>query len=369
MYRNVSDAWITAHKEFLSPEGFVELSCYVPELGETLVWTKNDLIRYTHQQTGDLVSGELPKNHIEFSLDNSSGIWNPSSPISMEQYLAERLKIVVRYGFDINGKTEWIPGGVFYLSEWRTSYNGFDASFVARDLLEYMLNKTYTGEVTGTLYELAERAIAEADIPADAVVSLSDELKKYTVGAIEYDGKDSVAEILQKCANAAGCVMYQDRDGVFTIGKAGYEDTGYVIPMNLSYSYPEVELSRPMKDVQITYQGNAEYLYHNSDTGETQTLTNEFIRTEEQAEVIAEWVCRSLRVRRQITGEFRGDPRLDLFDSVRVESKYGTITGVVLTDIKYSFTGAFHVSYSGYIHGTAEAAVIYAGEKYAGEVK
>jgi hypothetical protein len=120
--------------------------------------------------------------------------------------------------------------------------------------------------------------------------------------------------------------------------------------------------------VSVTYYGNAVTLYPFSSTGETQTLSNEFISEKSQADAIARWVCDSLRSRQQISGNYRGDPRLDLFDVVSVESKYGTIAGVVLTDIKYSFTGAFRVSYSGYIRGSGVAVTMYCGEHYAGGV-
>lgn len=389
----VSNTWATAQDSFLAPEGLIEISCYVPALKNTLVYTKKDLLSFTHQQTGSLVSGELPKNHIEFSLDNSDDRWNPSNPRGLERYLTERLKVTLRYGCVIDGVDVWIPGGVFYLSEWRTSPNGLEANFTARDILEYMIDTPYTGEITGTLYDIAQRAIAEASIPADphtgveplvlgtstlgsAVlgfvlsggVSISDELRNYSVGDIEYNGNETVAVILQKCANAAGCVMYQDRSGVFKISKLSYEDTGYVIPKKLSYTYPEIEFSRPIKNVSVTYYGNAVVLYPFSSTGEVQTLNNDFILKEEQADEIARWACDSLRSRQQIRGEYRGDPRLDLFDVVNVESKYGTITGVVLTDIKCSFTGAFRVSYTGYVRGSGVATFVYCGEVFTGEV-
>ena len=387
----VSDTWAAAQESFLAPEGLVEISCYIPALKDTLVYTKKDLLSFTHQQTGSLVTGELPKNHIEFSLDNSDGKWNPSNPRGMERYLSDRLKVVLRYGYIINSREIWIPGGVFYLSEWRTSLNGMEASFKARDILEYMIDTTYTGEITGTLYDIALRAIAATEVPDDqgvasfvlgesllgsAVlgwvptggVSISDELKKYTVGNIEYNGDETIAVILQKCANAAGCVMYQNREGALVIGKLSYEDTGYVIPTKLSYAYPEIDFSRPIKNVSVTYYDNAVTLYPFSSKGETQTLNNDFIATKEQADSVARWVCDSLRTRQQIKGEYRGDPRLDLFDVVSVESKYGTIVGVVLTDIKYTFTGAFRATYSGYIRGSGVAVVMYCGELFAGEV-
>ena len=389
-----SNRWVNARESFLAPEGLIEISCYVPALKYTLVYTKKDILSFTHQQTGSLVSGELPKNHIEFSLDNSDGKWNPSNPRGMERYISERLKVTLRYGYRIDGIEEWIPGGVFYLSEWRTSTNGLEANFTARDILEYMIDTPYTGEITGTLYDIAQRAIAEVNLPADpnatdesfvlgasllgsaavlgfvmsSGISISDELKNYSVGDIEYDGNETVAIILQKCANAAGCVMYQDRTGVFVIGKLDYKDTGYAIPKKLSYTYPEIDYSRPIKDVAVTYYGNSVSVYPFSSTGERQTLSNEFISEKGQADAIAKWVCDSLRTRQQIKGEYRGDPCLDLFDVVSVESKYGTIAGVVLTDIKYTFTGAFRTTYSGYIRGGGESVIVYCGECFAGEV-
>jgi hypothetical protein len=253
-----------------------------------------------------------------------------------------------------------------------------------------MLDKPYTGTLEGTLYEIAQRAIEEAGLPpisgvpfvlgssklgaatigatSVAPVSLSDELKKYTVGEIEYDGSETIAVILQKCANAAGCVMYQNRAGVLVIEKLIYEETNYVVPKKLAYSYPKIDFYRPLKNVSVTYGENQTYLFHFGGNGETQTVSNDFIKNEEQAASVAKWVTDSLRSRKVITGEFRGDPRIDLFDVVSIENKYGSVAGVVLTDVKIQFTGAFRVSYSGYIRGSGTAVIVYSGEKYSGEV-
>ena len=376
----VSNRWATAQESFLAPEGLIEISCYVPALQNTLVYTKKDLLKFTHQQTGSLVAGELPKNHIEFSLDNSDGKWNPSNPQGLERYLAERLKVTLRYGYIIDGIENWIPGGVFYLSEWRTSPNGLEASFAARDLLEYMIDTMYTGEVSGTLYDIVQRAIAEANVPATAVlgqivlgktvlgvVSVSEKLKKYTVGDIDYKGNESIAVILQKCANAAGCVLYQGRSGIFSIHELSYKGTGYSIPKRLAYAYPEIEFLRPIKEVSVAHQDNAVTVYKLNNAGETQTVNNEFIKSKDQAYEIAKWAGDILRSRQKISGDFRGDPRFDIFDVVDVESKYGTINSVVLTDIKCTFTGAFRIAYSGYIIGD-EIVSAYCGEVFAGEV-
>lgn len=416
--QDMSSIWDNASKQMLAPEGLIELTCYTPD-GRTFTYTKKDLLRFSHRQTGDLVSGELPKNYIEFSLDNSDGKWNPGNPSGMEQYLSERLKIVLRYGtYRREGNTittpSWVDGGIFYLTEWRTSHNGIEASFVARDILEFLLDKPYTGAISGHYRMVAKRAMIEAlgsinhqqelllEFPKRyffAPVKVepdteggSDEGEGGNTGGttgdnegwedleweddgyrvsdeeLPNDGSLSCAEMIQKLCNGAGAVMYVDRSGYLKVRKLDYHNTGYTIPLRISYSYPDFELARPLKGVKINYRDEQSLLYPYAAEGEVQTLDNDFIRTPEEATETAFWVCDSLRSRKKISGEFRGDPRFDLFDVVNVESKYGTITGVVLTDIEISFSGAFHVSYSGYVHGSGEPSVVYCGEIFTGEV-
>jgi hypothetical protein len=108
-------------------------------IGHVLTLTKQDIISFKHEQHGDLLSGELPKYSIEFTLDNTDGRWNPNNPTGLERFLSERQKLVVRYGLDVNGTIEWIKAGTFYLSEWDAPSNGLEARFVARDLFEFLI--------------------------------------------------------------------------------------------------------------------------------------------------------------------------------------------------------------------------------------
>ena len=360
---DVSPAWQTAHLSHLAPEGFVEIS-FTGSVSAT--FSKNDLLSFTHTQAGCMNSGELPKNSIEFTLDNSDDRWNPNNPDGIGQYLSERQKLIVRYGFDINGEIEWINAGTFFLSEWRTPANGFEASFVARDVLEYMLEEPYTGPTTGTLKEIALAAIEQANTPDGMVFDLDARLQNYKI-SFENTGY-KLAEILQMCANAAMCVMYQDRNGVFRIISAEPVFTGYNITPIFSYTHPEFELSKPMKAVTVSYGGGLQYTMKSSDTGETQTVNNPMIASIDQASLIARWVEGNLKSRKSLSGEFRADPRLDVFDKVRVESKYGVINAVVITEIKYSFAGSFRASYKGSITGFDPVYAGYCGELFAGEV-
>lgn len=322
-------------------------------IGHTMTFTKSDVFSYTHEQSGHLNSGELPKNSIDFTLNNTDGRWNPNNPTGMGQYLSERQKIKVRYGLDVNGTVEWIKAGTFYLSEWRVPSNGLEASFSARDIFEYLLNETYTGATTGTLYQLVENAFDSAGVPEDFTPHIDASLKDYSATLPE--GELTCAVVVQMCANAAGCVMYQDREGEFYIKPQNKVNTGYIIPLALSYAHPEIELSKPLKNVSVSYGTDSKYELSVGNAGETQTVSNSLVSSEAQAANIATWVKSTLSTRKTVSGEYRADPRLDLFDVVVVQSdKYGELPNVAITDIKYTFGGSFRGSYKGRVLEVSE---------------
>ena len=317
-------------------------------IGHILTLNKREILSYTHEQHGDLNSGELPKNSIEFSLDNIDGRWNPSNPAGMEKYLSERQKVTTRYGMNVNGAVEWVDAGVFYLSEWRAPSNGMEATFSARDVLEFLLNKPYTGMVSGTLKAIVADAFAVADIPDDVDIVLSSVLDSYTATVpVTSDSVPTCAEVVQMCANAASCVIYQDRAGTVHVERLDAEDSGYMIPASLSYAHPEIELSKQLKSVSVSHGDNLSYVLNVGGAGETQTVSNPLVNTETQAAEVAAWVRDTLESRRSVSGEYRADPRLDLFDIVKIESKFGMIEPVAITHIKYTYNGAYAGSYTG----------------------
>lgn len=392
------------------PDRRIRIDSLIP--GHVLTFDKNSILSYTHEQSGDLLTGELPKNSIEFAVDNTDGRWNPSNPSGLTRYLSERQEVIVRYGMDVNGKTEWIKAGTFYMSEWRAPSNGLEAHFVARDIFEFLLSVPYkekgvpvdvvtlprmfytepgnTESVTTygftpteavayeetqasdnniycrvrmsndtmmnvgwfkyseltfpeprTLGDLVRTALAQADTPGNFSVNIHPYMEN-TLAVIGVTG--SVAEIVQMCANAGNCLMWQDREGVLNIQPIVGEKNGYVIPQWLSYSHPEVELSKPLKGVSVTHNYDWEDYISYGSTGEDVTVNNPLVRN---AQYTADWVNLIYKPRQSVSGEFRADPRLDLFDVVQVESKYGMITPVMLTNIKYTYTGAFKATYTG----------------------
>jgi hypothetical protein len=340
-------------------------------LGVETVYTKNDLMGFEHTQTVDLLSASLPKNEVTFRLRNEDNRWNPDNPTGNEQYLIERQEIRIRYGMDIDGEIEWIKGGTFWLSEWSTPANGLEASFTARDLIEFM-NEAYTGIRSGSLYEIAVAAFTQADLPTqdDGVERwlVSENLKGITT-EIPADDDYTIAEVLQMVAHAAGCVFYQDRDGIVRVEPWNTSYSGYMIDQKVCYAHPEYTFDKPMKAISVGYGADQREVIAISDKGAVQTIDNPLLLTRADAQRVGDRAREVLENRKTVSGEFRADLRLDALDPVIVTSKYATNI-VAVTDIKYTTTGgAFRGSYTGRVVSLAlQTDPYYSGEIFAGEI-
>lgn len=397
--------------------------------GQRIIFTKDDLISYSHEQSGSPLGTELSKNAIEFEVDNSDGRWNPLNPSGMSKYLYERQKVKVRYGLETITGVEWIPGGTFYLSEWKAPSNGISATFTARDVFEFMLNCTYNrpyvegvtvsaGRVylskddavyinndqhlvtvlpTGTAVKVYEKAVWYPDgsggdpeapgvmvyridqgwlwadyvqipyrdlfmdmssalsacVPSDVSMIAGEEITGASVSAPTGIVGMNTAEFAQQCVASYGVTAWQNAEGMLLLLSPGTGLSDYVISANASYMHPEVELAKPLRRVNMVqhYQFSDETRneqYEVSSTGEDITVDCAYLwRYDARTDALAAKYINWWKHREVVSGEFRADPRLELFDVVQVETKYGTLSPVMITYIKYVYNGSFRATYEG----------------------
>lgn len=205
-------------------------------IGVRHVYTKKDIGSFTQKMVSSPLSSSLPNYSLSYKLDNTRSEYDFSNPTGLAGYLLERQRIKIRYGYKFNGVTEWIPGGVYYLSEWTLPQNGISVTFKARDILEFMDEIFIKGLLAPdgvSLYDLAEQVLMELDLPLNPdgnVNWIIDETLKdiYTSAPLPMV---SHAECLQYIANAGCCVMFFDRSGRFRMEPpsiitsfAGYAD-------------------------------------------------------------------------------------------------------------------------------------------------
>lgn len=335
-------------------------------IGLNKVYSKVNLMSYSHEQTVDPISTSLPKMEIKFSVDNSDNSYNPYNLDGLAKYLTERQAVKTRYGLRLNDNSiEWIKGGTFYLSEWYAQQNGISADFVARDLLEFM-STIYKDNVTTitrrSLYDLATRVFEAGELPLndDGTVKwvIDESLKSiYTTAPLP---EDTLANCLQMIANAGCCVLYPDRDGIFHIRPIGNETTDYQINAFNSYSKPEITLSKSIKQADVVVYnywisddgveyGVTEIPSIFGEKGETIKIDNPLVTDNERATIVGQWIGNYLKNRMTLKSSGRADVRLDALDIVSNENDYGT-NNMRMTNVKFEFNGAFR--------GTSEGRVI-----------
>ncbi len=228
-------------------------------LGKSITYERGNLFtNLTHSQEVDPLSARMPKTSLKFSVSNVDDGYNPYNQSGISKYLVERQEIQVKYGYRINNEVEWIEGGTFYLSGWDAPQNGLHANFEARDILEFMNGIFMKGVYRPSgisLQALAEEVLLDAGLPEREDMlppwKLHSSLDSITTTAPLPLVRHS--ECLQMIANAAGCVMYVDREGFLRIEPAPTSMTDYRVDNLNSYKRPEVALTKPLKQVDVSY--------------------------------------------------------------------------------------------------------------------
>lgn len=325
------------------------------EFGQRVRFNKEDLLSYSHESKRDPISGQLSKDSISFSVNNSDQKWNPINPGGLYQYLYERQAVFVKYGMELDGETEWINGGKFYLSNWNTPSNGITASFEARDALVFLSDSPYTGRKIGTLYEMCYDALELLDVTGISYF-INENLKNYSTNFSSSNSSYKNSDVLQLSANAAGMALYQTRDGEIRVDWVPFspEDKSsiYEISEMNNFEYPEISFSNKLKNISYSVNG-ASKTYPAGATGDgvTQSISNSLLSDS----IIAQpknALTESYKVlsnRRIATLSYRASPHNDALDFVKLNHQFGYSSNLLITDVKYTFNGCFKGSVTGYM--------------------
>ena len=344
-------------------------------VGVEYTFEKDSIMAFTHTSTCDILSGKLPKNEIEFKLDNTKLNWDFNNLEGLNKYLLLRQELNVWYGYELidndPSSVEWIKNGTYYMNEWKMP-NGVSVTFKARDLLEFM-NEEYKGITSGTLYNICIAALEQANLPRNGDGSVkwfvSETLKNYetyfTSSSTSTTKNQTIAQVLQLCSNAGMCVMYQDYKGTIRIEPQYLRLENYSISNFLQYDYPEVTANKILKDVSVNKGlGYCEV----NESGETQTVSNKLVLNESHAKELAEWVAKSLKYRYTFKGSYRTDPRVEVTDLVDVQARFNKHYAVAITKIKETYNGAFKGEYEGRMYDFKPIEASYSGILYSGEL-
>lgn len=396
----VSQYWLDTNSDAFTAEGQVQLTIYHTNRN-ALILDDAWITKFKQEISGSILSGSLPENKIVVTLDNSGGEFE-YSPDS-DSY--KNNQVVYQYGFakyiddgeggyikvydSIRGARLFVYGVTF-------DEDAQTVTLDTRDILAFC-TETYTGIQTGTGYEMAMAAIAQARasnaVPIDAIVTHFDYDALSAVDIVIPFGKYySIRDLLQMIANAAMCVIYVDRrseihiepltdisgkivdDKKYNWGdvysanikwgdaynqnwtwgnqKPGEDEQRYNISRSIQYGSVKQDLQPRISHFSLIYDDSQRYAETHllgSDDGQEETLDNTILANDPEETFHVNYVClwcfHTLQSGRIIySGNLRPDPRADLFDVVYVQTRSGYFPSILTymsLDYNGGWTGTF----------------------------
>lgn len=230
--------------------------------GTTESWLDSDIVTATVTDEVDPLARKLPQQSITFGIIDRAGDYDPSNPTGKWARMDEGLDIAVRFGFDVNGVTEWLSWEGYTL-DGKPTYSRRIATFRASSRISQMNKTTFYKTYANIQYSLA--ALAET-VMQDAGLTSSQWSINAALGTM-YTGAPipigTHAQTLQRIANAAGCALYE-RNAKVCIQPVDIDDLTYhtfpVTQRDIVLDSFQSDKSQPLQKVQVqqyAYQADA----------------------------------------------------------------------------------------------------------------
>lgn len=313
--------------------------------GLYLQYDNNQIINLKLTEEADMTGATVVVPQFEFTVDNSAMTFNMFDSTGLTSYLQDRQEIVPELGLVMSNRTEWVPLGVFLLSEWRTDFGSLTATFKGRsklDLLDDINYEFLAPSVPTTVGALLQSLLNQAAIGAYEIDSSLNAVNIYGY-ATKVKGRVAFSMALM----AGRAAAYVGRDNVLYIKRDLSLTEVESITKEEQWEEPQIELLKPTKKVTVSYYGltgnkAGEAVATDATVPSGQTLNvdkNTFITDSAHAQDVADWLLARSSYRKKLTMDFRGNPALELFDLANVESRFYNQLNTFITKQELNYEG------------------------------
>lgn len=183
-------------------------------LGALLQYDKSNSegLRITEQI--DPLNERVPANELVISVDNFAASFNIFDPSGIYKYLQARQRMSARIGAEMAaGAIGWVPMGTYYLQAPELKNNFTRMDLRATDILGLLMDTMYS---TGTFKtDSLEQFLL--DVAADAGVQVQYPSSLAGIIVAGYIPTVSHAEAFRRIAQAAGLLLYANRESVICL--------------------------------------------------------------------------------------------------------------------------------------------------------
>lgn len=324
--------------------------------GVILVYDDQKLIRMSLTEQMDTISSTLAIPEFDFTVSNQDGEFDILNPSGIYSSLQARQKIMAELGLELDRGTEWVPLGVFYLSEWRSDTGSTTTTFYGRSKIDLLDLATYGQTTAQTSYDLAD--MAEDVLDAAGVIGYSVDAALSSTATNGLITSTSCRNALQQVAIAGRSTVRVTRDDTLKLETTRSATSVDSIDYNSIFEEPQIQQFKQVSEVDVTYFTNL------TTTGGILTVTDSTVQNGEVIKVenitiinnsttaaaVANWLKARRNERNLFAFNYRGNPALELNDVIAVENAYTTNQNIVIT--KHELT------YEGFLRGRIEGRLI-----------
>lgn len=310
--------------------------------GITYSYDATTISSVTVRQSVSPWAESLSSAEIDTTVDNSDQLYNMINPDGLYQFLQDGQ--YMEWSIIVNGEAVYMGRGYFTSAE--SEDGGLTASITFNDRLLVMDDMEYDGGANGT-WTLSSAISAILTASGTGITAVYEgSLGSVTIGKNIPQGT-SIREAIRLCAQAAMCTCYMDRQNqlhFFTPSVSTTADEEWT--RDVQHEDAQVKVGQLYNVVKLTV-GN-EYVEGNEDAVymASNVATDDFERIYEVSNPlvqngngVAQWILGWIQRRVSYDVTTRGNPALDLLDTVQIDDIYGVNGNAVLTQLDYSYDG------------------------------
>lgn len=319
--------------EFLeTPVPYRRIKLYGFLFGIIQEFTADTIVSATWQFGASLDCSSIPSRELVFTFDNQDRKYNFLNPSGLYAYLQEG-QVIESY-LIVNG--ERVKMGDHYYTTAEAADEALTAQITANDPVLRLDDETYDKGQSGTW--TFREAVADI-LGADAVLDMTDEIAARAVGrAIPLE--TTKREALQLVSQAARCACWTDRAGAYVFRDLVAGEPVDTLDDDNCESLANIKVTEFYNCVKLTVSDDfseAEPVEYTAGTGtKIKTYSNPCVV---DGQAVADWLLAANRRRLLYTPPNRGNPALEVGDTMTIYNAYDEAGTAVLTGQTLTYDG------------------------------
>lgn len=314
--------------------------------GIVKVYTPDNLAKASITYGADPIAETFPSRQLKMTIDNSQKEYNLRNPNSIYAYLQDGQLI----------EAEMLVGGVsvdlgkFHFTKAIAKDSGLTAELQANDRAYGWDGAVYSpGSHANEVVTLAT-AVSYVLSGRDTTVAYASGIQSRTV-RLSPPEDSSIREVLRLLAQAARCAVWFDRGGVLRFAELPVvESAVQAYTRDELYTMDAITVRDKVDKVTVNIQRqkiDKDEVVYSYGSGDNEVKVSNPCVAPANGDAVAKWIFNYHARRLGYSFKNRGDPAVDIGDTVAVADTFGDPGLAVVTDVEMQYSGGLYIKTGG----------------------